>query len=160
MKKKPSNLSPELQCRYKAFDLLSRREHSASELKQKLLQRGFEVEMVQLTLDWLQDKSYQSDQRFVDQRFRSRTESGYGPMRIKSELIQKGVPSELIKQAGDEADVDWFQSALDLYQRKYNQPPVDMKEKNRRMQFLARRGFEYDTIKKVLDHAQETTRYE
>lgn len=79
----------------KAFDsalrLLTRREYSAMELCDKLKQKGFSPNDVQSALHECQRLGYQSDGRFVENYIRVRIHQGYGPLKIRQELKNKGI---------------------------------------------------------------------
>lgn len=141
-----------------ALDLLSRREHSCQELRQKLQPKYPGGDFDRL-LARLQELNYQSDRRFAEVFCRSRANRGQGPLRIRQELQLRGVESALIQAAMEQIqeEVDWFQLALDQLQRKFRRP-VDvaepreqqMKERARRQRYLAYRGFFTDAIQYAL----------
>ncbi|WP_233998566.1 regulatory protein RecX [Microbulbifer pacificus] len=145
-----------------ALDLLSRREHSCQELRQKLGSKypdGDFDSIFDRVLLRLQELNYQSDKRFAEVFCRSRVQRGQGPLRIRQELQLRGVPSALVQGAMEQIqeEVDWFQLALELLQRKFRRP-VDpgvtreeqLKERARRQRYLAYRGFFADAIQFAL----------
>ena len=83
-------------CYNKALLLLSLREHTALELKQKLLLKKFEPTIINKVLIDLKEEGSLNEERFaasfVDSRLR-RTAEGKAIMRIR--LLRKGVPSEV-----------------------------------------------------------------
>ncbi|GGK66442.1 regulatory protein RecX [Amphritea balenae] len=130
-----------------AIGLLARREHSRKELMTKLQPRcqGFALEPV---LDLLEDAGYLSDLRFSQSFIRMRVSQGHGEIRIRFDLRQKGISSEMINTSLEEAEIDWFEQALELYCRKYRTAitPQDFKERSKRMRFMAQRGFSMEQI--------------
>jgi regulatory protein len=74
-----------------ALNLLARREHSRMELTQKLKLRNFSENEISQTIEQLTQQDLQSDKRFAECYMRSRAEKGFGPVRIKFELREKGV---------------------------------------------------------------------
>ncbi|NVK23069.1 MAG: recombination regulator RecX [Kangiellaceae bacterium] len=136
-----------------AMDLLARREHSRRELISKLKVRGFEGEEVESYLDRLAERGLQSDQRFAESYIRMRVMAGYGPMRVRQELCQKGINESKIAMLFEQMEIDWFAVALAIWQKKYNQLPAnDLKLKAKQSRFLQYRGFDFDTIKAVFSH--------
>jgi regulatory protein len=125
----------------RAVYLLARREHSRKELKNKLIQKGFDISDIERDLQELEDKGWLSDIRFTESWIRHRVESGFGPYRIKSELAERGISRSLIEQAFEEIDVDWVKIAHKVWQKKYNALPQDWAEKVKQMRFLQYRGF-------------------
>ncbi|MGI2026484.1 regulatory protein RecX [Endozoicomonas acroporae] len=129
-----------------AMDLLARREHGFTELARKLSGR-FPRELVFDALTRLREERLQSDDRFVESFVYSRQQRGYGPVRIKSELFQKGVDSELIGQYLLEQDDHWDELAKAVKERKFGASvPRDHKERARQTRFLAQRGFSMSQI--------------
>lgn len=134
----------------KGIDLLSRREQSARELKGKLKRSGYEAEEADAALEQLQRSSYQSDARFAEVLARSRASQGHGPRRIFSELKSHGIGDALVADAIAAVDIDWIDSALRQYRRRYGvTPPATPTDSAKRAAFLMRRGFDGATIRAV-----------
>jgi regulatory protein len=134
----------------KALGLLARREHSRKELKTKLRQGGYEGEETVDALDRLGAQHYQDDDRFAEVLLRSRISQGYGPMRLRVELKSHGLADARIRELMDEAEVDWDASAAAQLRRRYGGAGTsDPAERNRRAQFLLRRGFAAATVRRV-----------
>ncbi|MBU0784034.1 MAG: recombination regulator RecX [Gammaproteobacteria bacterium] len=81
---------PTVSAKSKATALLARREHSQTELRAKLLQRGYEVEEVEEAVQWAISHQFQSDDRFKLSLFRRRA-STFGDRAISAELGQHGL---------------------------------------------------------------------
>jgi regulatory protein len=138
----------------KALGLLARREHSRRELGRKLRQGGYAGEEAEQALDRLGQQRYQDDDRFAEVLVRSRAAQGYGPLRLRAELKSHGLPEARIRQALDEAGVDWAEAAAAQLRRRYGPAAAaDPAEKQRRAQFLLRRGFPAATVR-GLTHAE------
>lgn len=134
----------------KALGLLARREHSRKELKTKLRQGGYEGEETVDAIDRLGEQHYQDDDRFAEVLLRSRIGQGYGPMRLRVELKSHGLADARIRELMDEAEVDWDASAAAQLRRRYGGAGTsDPAERNRRAQFLLRRGFAAATVRRV-----------
>ena len=65
------------------MDFLSRREHSKKELFNKLFKRVNDLEFLNQEIDRLANEGLQSDERFSEAYIRSKTQAGYGPIKIK-----------------------------------------------------------------------------
>ncbi len=130
----------------KTMKLLARRDHSVYELTLKLkpFYSGREIDTVIarcLQENWLDDA------RFAENYIRSRSNSGYGPRRIALELQQKGVAGEIIRQALQEASVDWQALLLQLLERRMPLPE-EPAERIKLQNMLLRRGFSSDLIQR------------
>tara|TARA_Y100000590_G_C15539950_1_gene946550 strand:+ start:292 stop:741 length:450 start_codon:yes stop_codon:yes gene_type:complete len=135
----------------KALDLISRREHSAFELKQKLYKRypdqDSEIEEV---IHKLIENKLLDDARFAEMYTIARSKKGFGPKKIELELVRKHVKSEYIFQALQVIE-DWTQVLNDVLIKKYhNQPIRDYKDLMQRKKFVYNRGFSQDQIESVL----------
>ncbi|HAT6935620.1 TPA: recombination regulator RecX [Legionella pneumophila] len=145
----------------KAFDsalrLLSRREHSAMELCDKLKQKGFNLNDVQNALNECQRFGYQSDERYVESYIRARIHQGYGPLKIIQELKNKGVDPELIQSVLQEERDNWVDYALRAWEKKFKrQDDFSYSEMQKQQRFLLYRGFDRDVISKVFKEVKSS----
>lgn len=130
------------QVRHTAVKLLARREHSCLELQQKLKQRGYPNDLIQQELEKLMAKGVLSDQRFAESYIRARSQKGYGPQRIISELQQRGIDSTIGYEYIEQMEKDWLQLAEQIRSKKFGKKlPQDFAEKAKQMRFLQYRGF-------------------
>ena len=134
-----------------AVRLLSRREHSAFEIRDKLHKRDFDEAEIEQTIIELQHGGWLSDERFAEAYIRMRQMKGFGPIRISIELNERGVKESIVDaylQADDEA---WQQVLEQQYQKKYkSKPVVDYNDKAKRIRFLQYRGFVLDAIYQIV----------
>ncbi|GAA3900153.1 hypothetical protein GCM10022228_08270 [Halomonas cibimaris] len=136
------------------MNFLARREYARAELEHRLARKGVESGVIADCLDTLAEQGLQSDARFAESFVRARVLRGQGVRRIKSELSQRGVASEVQRRAIAEVEaqenVDWFALAADTLARRFSTPGDSPKERARRERFLASRGFEFDQIRHAL----------
>jgi regulatory protein len=135
--------------RVRALRLLARREHSRKELERKLsahAQDGAELEGV---LDALEGEGLLSERRVVEQVVHARS-SRFGARRIARELSGKGIAEEAIATAVRALRSDEVERAQAVWRRKFSQRPRNAAERARQARFLQGRGFDFDTIMKVL----------
>ena len=132
---------------HRAVDLLSRREHSAKELTNKLKQKDFSSDDIAEVLLYLQEKNYQSDVRFAESACNSRVNKGYGWRYIQQELSFKGVNSSVISELKESLTIDWYYQAELAYNRRFGDSEIkDQKDKAKRIRFMQSRGFDSDQI--------------
>lgn len=141
--------------RYKAMDLLARREQSAVELTRKLSARiEIEAEVIEAVIDQLQAEGLQSDSRMAEAYVRYRSQRGHGPKKIRSELLQKGVAGSVINEALASTDADWTQLARSQLEKRFGAwgeaRNLDARSKAQRSRFLQQRGFDYEHISAAL----------
>lgn len=127
--------------------MLARREHSVSEVRQKLVQRGFNGDRVEHYISLFQQEDLISDTRFAEAYMRSRIQRGYGPRYIEQALAAKHVEADNVALVL-ESYSNWAQLALQARSRRFGTDlPVDYKEKSKQMRFLQQRGFSHDHIR-------------
>ncbi len=140
--------------RLAAMNLLARREHSALELREKLLKRfGRDEGDVDIgaVLNRLAEQGLQSDERFTEAFITSRERQGKGPLRIEQELRQKGVRDGLIFQYLDESDECWLNLAQEVRSKRFGDGPIQTpREKARQMRFLQYRGFSHEQVREAI----------
>ena len=140
---------PELSLRVRAMRYLARREHSRTELHNKLLPYVQEGEDVNAVLDELEKRNWLSDARAATQLVHAKR-SRFGTQRIAHELRQRGIAEDLISVSLPALKESELDAARDVWQKKFGILPKDDKEKARQMRFLQSRGFSVDVIFKVL----------
>lgn len=124
------------------MDLLARREHSVRELRNKLLRRFPDAASVDEQLSRLIAERLQSDVRFAASYARQRINRGYGPLRLREELRERGVLEADVTAAMAELDIDWCAVAVEVLHKKFGtREAIDLKEKARRARFMQYRGF-------------------
>ncbi len=132
------------------MDLLSRREHAAAELRRKLIEKGFDELFVDEALAGLAADGLLSDARYAESYVRSRMSRGFGPVRIREELRQRGVANELIGDCLAFQDQRWIETARSARQKRFgSELPSEMKARAKQLKFLQYRGFTSDQIKHI-----------
>lgn len=135
--------------------LLSMREHSLAELESKLSGKTQSADLLFAVLDELKAANYQSDSRFTESFVRSRTNRGYGPIRIRKELKLKGIKNNMIEDNMDVNSAVWFENARIQYHKKYGEDPVsDYNAWTKRARFMQSRGFSSEHIQVTLPSVQ------
>lgn len=145
-------MSEREEARKAALRLLARREHSARELRQKLLERGHPEEPVDGVLTELQRERLLDDARFADALVTSRIGRGQGPLRLLAELSERGVAKAIAEQALAEADCDWGALAAKVRRKRFGVAlPDDYRQRTKQAHFLQYRGFTSGQIRRALD---------
>ena len=138
-----------------AVKLLGGREHSRKELQRKLRARFNDTGLIDEVLDRLQQQSLLSERRFAENYVGQRCRKGYGPLRIRAELAERGVSGELITDCLDDAGIDWQEILLETAEAKFGrQAAEDRRALAKRGRFLEQRGFPISLIRRYFDHTQ------
>lgn len=133
------------------MDLLARREHSRQELEQKLTARGFAIDLIEAVVEELAAENLQSDDRFTEAYVNERTGKGFGPLRIRQALRQRGIDDHLIDQYLNPNDPEWTHLAAEVQNRRFGAiEPGDRRSYARAARFLQQRGFSGEQIRRAL----------
>src|SRR5690606_4342136 len=125
--------------------LLARREHGRIELARKLRLRGAPADLIEPALDRLAEEGLLSEARYLESFVRMRANAGYGPLRIREELTQRGISREDTEQALRDSGFDWQEQLIAVWQRKFSGTlPQDQRERAKQGRFLAYRGYPLD----------------
>ena len=133
----------------KSLDLLSRREHSRKEIKEKLLLRYENTEQINVVLEKLVSNNLINDSRFAEAYVLNRKRKGFGPKKIIFELISKGVKESIANEV-IEIEGGWIEAARSAFKKKYKDDQnIETKEQLKQKTFLQNRGFGFKEIESV-----------
>ncbi len=136
----------------RAVRFLAQRPRSTSEIRRHLADKGVDKAAIEEAIARLEAQGYLDDRAFARywlanrQQFRPR-----GTRALRFELREKGVPASVIDEvladfdSGDAA----YQAALDKARRFRGLDRRTFREKLG--SYLTRRGFDYDTVRDVID---------
>lgn len=134
-----------------AQEILARREYSEYELSNKLVKKGYPNHEVEEVLSELQQRGWQSDERFCESYVRFRTQKGQGPLKIQYELSQKKVDPQIIANVLQMYDAQWVQLCENVLHKKYGSATeITFEEKAKRLRFLTSRGFPSEIIRQII----------
>ena len=138
---------PSLKAR--ALQFLARREHTRAELAGKLSDFAESEEVLEALLDDLAKRGWLSDTRAVEQVLHKRR-SRYGSLRIRQELLAKGVSDELLDETMSNVAAGDFEAACEVWRRKFREPPSNANDRARQLRFLLGRGFSSAIAQRVI----------
>ncbi len=136
-----------LVCNLKAYDLLSRRDHSRRELEIKLLQRSFSKDVISLVLEKMELRGFLNDKRFAQKRVKSLIARKVVSRNfVKSDLYKKGIDREIIDEVlkanfSDDVEIDM---ARKLYSKLLERKKDNIVDK------MLSKGFNYSTVKYIM----------
>lgn len=130
--------------------LLSKRDYSEAELRQKLKIKAFESDEIEAAMTQVQAHNWQSDERFCSHFVHARAQQGYGPKRLKLDLRQKGIKDWLISQTLENCEVDWFEQAERLFEKK-RPNSWDLKAKQKMWRYMLSRGYHSDHFSHLME---------
>lgn len=134
--------------------ILSRGLKSEKQLRIKMTDKGYDSEQIDKAIEKLAKLGYINDEYYCDCLVNTRVNgSKYGKRRIAQELYEKGVDKEItedrLKEISDEEE---FERAYELGIKKLKSiKDEDTRKKSSKLSnYLVYRGFDYDTVKKVV----------
>ena len=137
----------------RAMHLLSDMGRTESQLRTKLKQGGYTEDAVEAAIRYVKSFGYINDVEYARSFIDSRKERK-SKKELYAALVQKGVSSEIVEQVFEEADYGEKDSrqAIEALMRKrsYNPETADVKEKQKMMGYLMRKGFSYQDVRNVL----------
>ena len=137
-------------CLASAQRSLAMREHSTLQIKNKLINKGFDSKIIENVVSEIQETGFQSDTRYAEEYIRYRQNSGYGSKKIIYELKSNGISSEIINNHMENFKDD-YNILFEFAQSKINN--VDLNDKKILIKYLNNfksRGFDNSIISKVL----------
>ena len=133
----------------KSLDIISRREHSEKEIKNKLLKKFDNAELIDEVISKLIKNNLINDVRYAQMYVLVRKRKGFGPKKIQFELISRGI-NESISSLVIKEEGSWKEAAQKAFNKKFkNGTSQDFKERNKQKSFLQNRGFSFEEIESV-----------
>ena len=139
-----------------AFRLLARRDHTRRELILKLRRKGFGRQTVDGALLRCRELGYLDDAKIARSMAGQLAGKGYGPLRIRQALKQKGLEDALVEEVlatGDdeESQVRAAKKALEKKASRLSRENDAWKRRQIAYRFLAGRGFPSSVIHRAID---------
>jgi regulatory protein len=141
-----------------ALGLLGRRDYTAVELRDKLLQRGHSIEDVTSTIEELRVRGIVDDRRVAAAAVRTAARvKGRGRVRIARDLEARGVERALVQELlATLAPEDEAEAIARILSRKHWPARPTLADRRRMFQHLLRRGFPAEAIAKALRQQDDT----
>lgn len=139
-----------------AFRILARRDHTTGELALKLRRKGYDRKAVDGALERCRDLGYLDDARTARVLADHLVTRGYGPLRIRQVLGQKGLDETLVEQvmAVGQSEDDQVRAAKKALEKKSSRLRRESDPWKRRQiayRFLSGRGFPSAVVNRAID---------
>ena len=139
-----------------ALRVLTRRDRSETELRQKLEQFGFSSPATEAAINKCREYNYLDDNRYATERARSLMRTGRGVgAKILFDLRRRGIDEAIARHALEVVEKEF--SAYDLLREQLNRrfpnfhyPTANNRERQRVIGFFQRRGFGLEDIFQVI----------
>ena len=144
-----------MKCRSAAIRIIERTFKTEKELKDKLLQKGYEVDEIESAVEFLKEYNYINDDLYVKSYIKDKIKM-QGQNKILYDLKRKGVSEELIKQTlASVDDNDVIETAYLLAEKKYNvlskKESDNYKLSQKLYRYLVSRGYSFEIAKQAIN---------
>ena len=140
--------------RQRALGCLARREHSRAELQRKLAPHADNAEALAALLDEFERRGWLSEKRVIEQVVHARR-ARYGSRHIAQKLRDLGVADEAVSRAAADMKAGDLDAAREVRRRKFGALPKTAEQRARQWRFLLGRGFDTETVARVLKDEPE-----
>ncbi|MGM0379127.1 MAG: RecX family transcriptional regulator [Bacillota bacterium] len=140
-------------CINKSYSLLSYKDRTTNELKEKLLNKEFNINTINKVIKKLKDLRYLDDYEYAKRYIDFKIEK-MGSYKIKNKLLKKGVNERIISELLNEYSQEFeFKKALKLAKKRNEKyENISYKKRYQRVSgYLKRKGYSYDIINSVLE---------
>jgi len=150
-----------MQAKQTALDYLAYKPRTETEVRRKLRKNDIARSVIDDVVERLYELSYLDDESYAHDYAHNRfSNKGYGPVRIRRELVKRGIERSLAGRAVDElfAEVDPIDAArkhAEKYWPRAAREDDPRRRKKKLHDYLRRRGFTSDTIYRVIDMFME-----
>ena len=134
--------------RDRALELISRRQMSQKEVRDKLTQKGVDEDAADYSVSWLSDHGFLNDESYAAAVARHYAARGYGAGRVRSELSRRGVSRELWDEAVE--NMPESDSKLEKFISARLKDPTDRDQIRKVSAALFRRGYSWEEIRTAL----------
>ena len=130
--------------------LLKMSDKTETELRRRLRDGGYPSEAVEEAVTYGKRYRYVDDRRYTENYVASAA-AGKSRRRIEAELAGKGISRELAEACLAETEIDEAGQIERLLQKRgYDRETADLKEQQKTMAYLSRRGFSYEAILDIM----------
>ncbi len=135
----------------RSMHLLTKKDYSEHQLRTKLMQSDYPVEIIDQAVAYLYSFHYLDDERFarnfIEYRMRSKSRR-----QLIYELQQKGIPQDISAGVYDEISGDSEEEAIRMAiaKKRINPEQASREELYKLYAFLGRKGFSQEKIRKVI----------
>ena len=140
------------------FDALSaqcaKREYCTADVRRKALQRlEFDAAAAEAVVEALASEGYVDDRRYAAAYAREKSAlAGWGPVKIRTTLLARGVPRDVAVEALGEIDADRAAAKLEkVLEAKWRTLQDDPQGRLKLIRFALSRGYDYDPLRPLID---------
>ena len=142
----------------KVFDALSaqcaKREYCTADIRRKALERlEWDAAAAEAVVSALAGEGYVDDRRYAAAFAREKSAlTGWGPVKIRTALLARGIPRDIAVEALGEIDPDRAAAKLEkVLEAKWRTLRDDPQGRLKLIRFALSRGYDYDPIRPLVE---------
>lgn len=142
----------------KVFDALSaqcaKREYCTADIRRKALERlEWDAAAAEAVVGALAGEGYVDDRRYAAAFAREKSAlTGWGPIKIRTALLARGIPRDIAAEALGEIDPDRAAAKLEkVLEAKWRTLRDDPQGRLKLIRFALSRGYDYDPLRPLID---------
>lgn len=141
-------------CKNSALKIVEKSYKSKKEMYEKLLGKGFSDDIINKTLEFLEEYKFIDDSKYVNLYVKDKIKN-QGRNKIKYSLIKKGVNQDIIEETLEEVDKDYEkEQALLLASKRYEilkkRESDEYKLSQKLFRFLIAKGYDFECCSEVI----------
>lgn len=136
----------------KAFNKLNYRSCTRKEIEEKL-QEDYSSQIIERVLEMLERYNYINDRQYAQLYIKDSINlKGWGRLKIRFQLKQKGISEEIINAYLEEHNEEYPEKAFKLLSKKFKGADIsDYKIKQKAYTYLSQRGYTYNDIEPAIE---------
>lgn len=134
------------------LNLLQKKSYTEKQLKEKLEEGYYPVDIIKIAIDYVKSYGYINDQQFATDYYEY-YKSSKSKSAMKRELIKRGIPNEYMEHLFDLTEETADEEEIQIkrwLEKKHYSLEISMKDKKKLYDFLMRKGYSFDKIKQVM----------
>ncbi len=124
--------------------LISKRDYTSRAIERKLKEKFPSINSEQL-ISYLVSRGFLDDERIACNYALSKAEKGWGRIKIKHKLIEKGIDGSVVERVLSEIELP-VERIRNIVRKRFGEKPDRLKVRK----FLISRGFTFEEIEKIL----------
>ncbi len=132
-----------MDCREQAVRLIAVKDRTEKEMRDRLAQKGFGPDEIDETVEFLKNYKYIDDAEYARRYAADGVNlKGWGPGRIRTELLRRGISRETVDQTLEQMEADPREQIDLIMERRFSNSDLSNRnERNRIFGYFARRGY-------------------
>lgn len=144
-------------CKKEGYKLLARKDYTTFEFKNKLLQKGFDENVIESTINYFRELNFLNDRNYAFNYAENKIEDkNFSLLKLKTTLQKKGIDENIINEVTEhffnnpESERELIKKEIELYKRKKNINEINQDNVHKLARYLYSKGFNESLIKSVL----------